>query len=200
MALEPNYIAEFERKQEIVKYILYGFFFILLIGIPLWGYLYFYFETLRYGIEKLGVERYNDRLFSTFLLALGLLFASSIVAIPSLIILKARFDTYHKILNQLKPSEIEIFKAIENTVIFYEKYMPPFIITEHILYVFSLNQYNIPFRNIKSYKISEIYVKHLGRLFKIEITTSDGKRYEFTTSDSQIQREELEMKLQSIKI
>lgn len=190
--MENNFIAQFVRKQKIYKNIISGFFWVLLIGFPVCCYLYLYLETVNIGINNLGVERYDDRMFDALLLTLVFAGCSSVVSIPCLIFINRRVEAYQQVLQQLTPAAINTFKIIYNSVLFFGKYFPSFIITEHVLHVFSFRQYKIPFNSITSHKISIRRFKS-GWDYSVELRIIGGETCQFNISQNQIQLEQLKL-------
>ncbi len=193
--MQTDYIAHFEHKQAIRKNIFCGFLLLLLVGIPLWFYIDSYLETIGIGIDNLGVERYDQRMKDAFIVTLILMGSVSVIAVPGIIFINNFFNRYQRVLQQLTRSEIETLKTINDALYGIDKYMPSFIITSQILYVFSFQQYVIPFNRITAHKISIRHVKN-GFMYKIEINTSDGQYYNFSISSNQIQLEQLKLSLQ----
>lgn len=189
-----DYITNFERKQAIRKNIFYGFICLLLVGIPLWFYIHSYLETIGIGIDNLGVERYDERMRDALMFTLILMGTVSVIAIPILIFINNFFNAYQRVLQKLTLSEIEILKKINDALYGVDKYMPSFIITSQILYVFSLQRYVIPLDRITAHKISIRHVKN-GFMYKIEINTSDAKYYNFSISSNPVQLEQLKLRL-----
>ena len=193
--MKTDYIANFGRKQALLKNIFCGFLLLLLVGLPLWFYIHSYLETAGIGIDNLGVERYDERMAHALLVALILLGCVSVIAITGIIFINNFFNRYQRVLEKLTLSEVDTLKTINDALNGVDKYMPSFIITSQILYVFSYQQHEIPFNMITEHKISLLRVKN-GFMYKIEINTSDGGYYNFRISSNPVQLEQLKLSLQ----
>ena len=193
--MDYDYVAYFERKQTTRKYIFCAFLLILALGIPIWFYIYAYLETANFGIEKLGVERYNERNSDALLFAIFILIFNSIIALPFFIFINTFFKRYKTVLQQLNGEEIKTLEKINNALRGYDKFMPSFILTDRYLYVFSFKQYNIPFQSIENYSIKHFQTRYSFD-YKIDINTSDGKNYSFRISNNHCQLDYLKIYLQ----
>lgn len=193
--MDYNYLAYFERKQTARKHIFWAFLLILCLGIPIWFYTYSYLETAKFGIEKLGVERYNERNSDALLFAIFILIFNSIIALPFFIFINTFFKRYKTVLHQLNGEEIKTLEKINNALRGYDKFMPSFILTDRYLYVFSFKQYDIALQSIKNYSITRVQTRYSFE-YKIDINTSDGKNYSFRISHNHSQLDYLKIYLQ----
>ena len=193
--MDLNYLAYFERKQKIRKYIIWAFLLIIAVGIPIWFYTYSYLETADFGIEKLGIERYNERNSDALLFAFFIVVANSFIALPSFIFINRFFKRYKTVLQQLIEEEIKTLEKINSALRGYDKFMPSFILTAQYLHVFSLKQYDIALQSIKNYSITRIQTRYSFE-YKIDINTSDGKNYSFRISNNHSQLDYLKIYLQ----
>lgn len=193
--MDHNYLAYFKRQQKIRKYIFCAFLLILCLGIPIWFYTYSYLETADFGIEKLGVERYNERNSDALLFGIFILIFNSLITLPFFIFINTFFKRYKTVLQQLNGEEIKTLEKINNALRGYDKFMPSFILTDRYLYVFSLKQYDIALQSIKNYSITRVQTRYSFD-YKIDINTSDGKNYSFRISNNHSQLDYLKIYLQ----
>lgn len=193
--MDYDYVAYFERKQTTRKYIVWAFLLILCLGIPIWFYIYSYLETADFGIEKLGIERYNERNSDALLFTFFIVVANSFIALPSFIFINRFFKRYKNVLHQLNGEEIKTLEKINNALRGYDKFMPSFILTDRYLHVFSLKQYDIALQSIKNYSITRVQTLYSFD-YKIDINTSDGKNYSFRISNNHSQLDYLKIYLQ----
>lgn len=193
--MENDYITYFLHKQTSRKYIFWGFLLIVALGIPIWFYTYSYFETADFGIEKLGVERYNERNSHALQIAFSLLLVNSLIALPIVIFLNRFFNYYKSVLQKLTAEEIKTLEKINNALRGFDKFMPSFILTAQNIHFFSFIQHTIPLQSIKRYSISRVRVRY-SFVYNVVINTSDGKHHNFQISNNHTQLDYLKVYLQ----
>lgn len=193
--MENDYITYFLHKQTSRKYIFWAFLLIIALGIPIWFYIYSYFETADFGIEKLGVERYNERNRDALIVAFFLLLFNSLIALPVLIFLNRFFNNYKSVLQKLTAEEIKTLEKINNALRGFDEFMPSFILTAQNLHFFSFKQYTIPLQLIKKYSINRVQTRY-SFMYNVDISTSDGKNFSFRISNNHTQLDYLKVYLE----
>lgn len=193
--MENDYIKYFLHKQASIKSIFWAFLLIIVLGIPIWFYTYSYFETADFGIEKLGVERYNERNRDALLVAFFLLIVNSLIALPIIIFVNTFFNNYKSVLQQLNPEEIKTLEKINNVLRGFDKFMPSFILTAQNIHFFSFKQHTIPLESIKKYSINRVRMRY-SYAYNVKINTSDGKNYSFQVSNNHSQLDYLKVYLE----
>ena len=193
--MENDYITYFLHKQTSRKYIFWAFLLFIALGIPIWFYIYSYFETADFGIEKLGLERYNERNSHALQIAFSLLLVNALIALPIIFFLNRFFNNYKSVLQKLTAEEIKTLEKINNALRGFDKFMPSFILTAQNIHFFSFKQYTIPLQSIKKYSINRVQTRY-SFMYNVDISTSDGKNFSFRISNNHTQLDYLKVYLQ----
>lgn len=135
-------------------------------------------DTLSFDRVLLGEERYKERMFDSYLYALVMLGVLSLLMVPSIILLNKTFSMYFSMISTLSEKDFQKLVKLNNKAIFYEKFMPSYIIKGDSVTVFRLlKKINIPFNDIKDVDVMTVY--HKGYTAYVKIRTSNT-RYHFT--------------------
>lgn len=135
-------------------------------------------DTLSFDRNLLGEERYEQRMFDSYLYA-GVLFGIlSILMVPSIILLNKIFRMYLQVIKTLSERDVQKLIKLNESAIFYERYLPSYIIRGKSVVVFQfLKETTINFDDIKAFYVRNTYYK--GYTGHVTIRTF-SQQYQFT--------------------
>lgn len=174
-----SFIAVLEKRKKIALWVLIT----ITVLTPLIFFLITYKETMSYGVEKLGIDRYQERITSATYHSLFLL-----VIIGSLMglmyyIIHLFFDKYIPILKTLNNRDIEKLKSYNDIYSPFYQYTLPIIFNNNNVYIMTGTMtVLIPEHSLQSFELT----KKRGRrytFYQLTIQTKLGKQYRFQLLD-----------------
>ncbi|MGL5274551.1 hypothetical protein [Myroides sp.] len=175
-----SFIAVLEKRKKIALWVLIT----ITVLTPLMFFLITYKETMSYGVEKLGIDRYQERITSATYHSLFLL-----VIIGSLMglmyyIIHLFFDRYIPILKTLNNRYIEKLKSYNDIYSPFYQYTLPIIFNNNNVYIMTGTMtVLIPEHTLLSFELS----RKRGRrssFYQLKVQTKADKQYKFHLSDN----------------
>lgn len=199
---ESVYIKKFIRQVRVSACLFFGFIGLLWIGGPLLFYIDSYQETMGYGLQALGAERFQERISDALKFTWILLGTLSILFLPLILVMAQFFSRYFLVLKKLSAADIRKLKAYADLSSNWLWFLPPFIFYVDSLYVFKITGYN-------RHRLTDIIYHHLERNhstgnvrfyhFRVSLKTTKGS-YFYTMSINNHQANMLQRDLAEIKL
>ncbi|MDM1363293.1 hypothetical protein HX052_17920 [Myroides marinus] len=174
-----SFIAVLEKRKKIALWVLIT----ITVLTPLMFFLITYKETMSYGVEKLGIDRYQERITSaTYHSLLLLVIIGSLMGLMYYII-HLFFDKYIPILKTLNNRDIEKLKSYNDIYSPFYQYTLPIIFNNNNVYIMTGTMtVLIPEHSLQSFELT----KKRGRrytFYQLTIQTKLGKQYRFQLLD-----------------
>lgn len=177
-----HYINVLEKRKKISLWILIS----ITVLTPLIFFLIAHTETMSYGVEKLGIDRYQERITSATYYSLFLLVVIGALMGLMYYVIHLFFDRYIPILKTLNNRDIEKLKSYNDIYSPFYQYTLPIIFNNNNVYIMTGTlTVLIPEHSLHSFEL----VKKRGRrsaFYQLKIQTKSGKDYKFHLSDNAV--------------
>jgi len=167
------YILQLKKRKKIYTSLVIAFWLLL----PIIFYTVTVHETMSFGKDVLGQERYEERMHDSITYAAALFALLMPIMIPAIYLLQKTINMYLNVIPTLSATDIEKLKNSNEHAVFWEKYMPSYIIRDGAVIIFRLaRQQTIYFKDIKSIHIKQGHYKGYSAIVRI---TTEQKTQQF---------------------
>ncbi len=143
-------------------------------------------ETLSFDWEKLGEDRYQERIMDSYKFGIAMLLMIGALVTPLIFFMRKFFNRYREVLHTLSPADLRKAEDLNQYLGLFGSYMPSFMIRgEEVIFFKLAGVDTIRLREIRKLDIKRISAKG-GVVYRLLLTLPNGTRnYQMGSSHMQ---------------